>query len=187
MKANKGVIHGRFQGLHHGHMEYLLEGKKRCNFLYIGISNPDPSLTLTNETAPSRSNISENPFTYFERMEMICEAMVEAGVNRNEFEVVPFPINYPENIKYYVPTDALFFVTIYDAWGEHKLQALTDLGFDIDIMWKRTMEERFTTGTLVRTLIAKQESWEHLVPKSVEKYIKHNSLDERLKLILSEK
>ena len=79
------------------------------------------------------------------------------------------------------------FVTIYDAWGEHKLQALTDLGFDIDIMWKRTMEERFTTGTLVRTLIAKQESWEHLVPKSVEKYIKHNSLDERLKLILSEK
>ena len=36
-----GVIHGRFQMLHHGHMEYLLAGKKRCQRLIIGISNPD--------------------------------------------------------------------------------------------------------------------------------------------------
>ena len=34
-----GVIHGRFQGLHNGHMEYLLTAKKRCDFLVIGITN----------------------------------------------------------------------------------------------------------------------------------------------------
>ncbi len=28
-----GVIHGRFQMLHIGHMEYLLAGKERCNYL----------------------------------------------------------------------------------------------------------------------------------------------------------
>ena len=36
-----GVIHGRFQGLHLAHMEYLLAGKSRCRFMYIGITNPD--------------------------------------------------------------------------------------------------------------------------------------------------
>ena len=42
------VIHGRFQGLHIGHMEYLLEGKKRCDFLYIGITNPDAYFIVKN-------------------------------------------------------------------------------------------------------------------------------------------
>ena len=41
-----GVIHGRFQMLHHGHMEYLLAGKKRCQRLIIGISNPDEGCTF---------------------------------------------------------------------------------------------------------------------------------------------
>jgi len=31
-KILKGVIHGRFQGLHLGHVEYLLEAKKNVIF-----------------------------------------------------------------------------------------------------------------------------------------------------------
>ncbi len=36
-----GAVQGRFQGLHIGHMEFLLEAKKRCRFLFIGVSNYD--------------------------------------------------------------------------------------------------------------------------------------------------
>ena len=101
IKKNKiGVIHGRFQGLHKGHMEYLLEGKRRCDFLYIGITNPDPGLTKDNSADLKRSKPEENPFTYYERMNMIRDAMLEAGVSRQEFEIVPFPINFPELINF---------------------------------------------------------------------------------------
>ena len=62
-KVKIGVIHGRFQGLHLGHIEYLLEGKKRCKFLYIGVTNPDPNLTKENINDTKRSMPEENPFT----------------------------------------------------------------------------------------------------------------------------
>ena len=180
-KAKVGVIHGRFQGLHHGHMEYLLEGKKRCEFLYIGITNPDPGLTREHETDLKRSKIEENPFTYYERLAMIKDAMFEAGIDAKEFEVVPFPINVPELIQYYVPLDSLFLVTIYDEWGKHKLETIQSLGAKTDLMWTRTLDERFTTGKDVRKLIAAGEQWEHLLPVSVTNYIKSHGLDLRIK------
>ena len=49
------VIHGRFQPLHIGHMEYLLAGKERCELLIIGITNPDPSQIKVEPTNPTRS------------------------------------------------------------------------------------------------------------------------------------
>lgn len=180
-KVKEGVIHGRFQGLHFGHLEYLLEGKKRCEFLFIGITNPDSGLTKENIFDLKRSMPEENPFTYFERMIMLRDAMIEAGVARKEFEIVPFPINFPELIKFYVPLDAMFFITIYDDWGKHKIETLKSLGVKTDLMWTRTMDERFTTGKDVRKLIAENEPWEHLLPVSVSNYIKNNKLDSRIK------
>ena len=47
-----GVIHGRFQMLHLGHMEYLLAGKARCERLIIGISNPDATFTRFSSASP---------------------------------------------------------------------------------------------------------------------------------------
>lgn len=181
MLEKYGVIHGRFQPLHHGHMEYLLAGKSRCEFLFIGITNPDPALTSENTTHPSRSLPLSNPFTYFERLLMLRDALVENGVKREEFEVVPFPINYPNLIRYYVPMDALFFVTVYDEWGWDKVRVLQSLNVRFDIMWERDMSERFTTGTEVRNLIVANEKWEHLVPKAVEAVIKGKHLDKRLR------
>lgn len=181
IKAKIGVSHGRFQVLHYGHMEYLLEAKKRCEFLFVGITNPDPELTKENSTDLKRSKTEENPFKYYERMIMLRDALLEAGISRNEFEVVPFPINYPELIKFYVPSDALFFATIFDDWGKHKIDTLMSLGLKIELMWTRTMNERLTSGEEVRKLIATNGKWEHLVPASVAKYIKVNHLDLRIK------
>ena len=98
--AKIGVIHGRFQGLHYGHMEYLLEGKKRCDFLYIGVTNPDPGMTREDSADLKRSLPEENPFTYYERMIMLRDAMIESGINQTEFAIVPFPINANNGLKH---------------------------------------------------------------------------------------
>ncbi|MCC8138345.1 MAG: adenylyltransferase/cytidyltransferase family protein [Clostridiales bacterium] len=115
-----GVIHGRFQMLHKGHMEYLLAGKKRCKYLIIGIANPDISLTNYSDAAPHRSMPLANPLTYYERFQMIRGSMLENGISLQEFDIVPFPINYPDLLRNYVPMDARFYMTIYDQWGIRK-------------------------------------------------------------------
>ena len=162
-------------------MEYLLAGKARCELLYIGIINPDPKLSDKNANDPTRTEALANPFTYYERAAMITGAMLENGVRREEFETTPFPINFPELIKHYTPPEALYFVTIYDKWGEHKLKTLMDLGCKTDLMWTRTMAERFSTGKEVRNLIVNDGEWGLLVPQFVANYIQHNKLDARMK------
>ena len=176
-----GVIHGRFQMLHIGHMEYLLAGKSRCDYLLIGLTNPDASLTKYTAANPHRSAASSKPLTYLERLQMITGAMVEAGVSREEFDVVPFPINYPERLFNYVPRDAKYYMTLYDAWSREKYETLKTLGCDIEVMWTRSNEEKVTSGTEVRSRIISGQSWEQLVPRSVYQYITSHRIDLRLR------
>ena len=176
-----GVIHGRFQILHIGHMEYLLAGKERCEHLLIGIANPDISLTKYSDANPHRSTSLANPLTYYERFQMISQAMLVSGIDRSSFDIVPFPINYPELLFNYVPLNAKFYMTIYDDWSKEKQLSLQKLGCDIDIMWTRTNEEKVTSGTEVRNLIIYKKPWDHLVPKSVYEYITENGIDKRIR------
>lgn len=180
MKDKIGVIHGRFQMLHKGHMEYLLAGKKRCDYLLIGIANPDVNLTKYSSTAPHRSQSLSNPLTYFERFEMIRGSMLESGIALQEFDIVPFPINYPELLSNYVPLDAKFYMTIYDEWSYQKKEVLEQIGCSIDVMWQRTNAEKITSGTEVRNLIKAHQPWEHLVPAYVANYVKDHKIDIRL-------
>ena len=174
-----GVIHGRFQMLHKGHMEYLLAGKERCERLIIGICNPDITLMKYNDASPHRSTSSANPLTYFERYEMIKGAMIEAGASN--FDIVPFPINFPELIFNYAPKDAKYYITIYDEWGEEKRRLLESLGCEVEVMWKRTDAERFTSGTEVRKRIVSDNDWKELVPASVYSYVISKGIDKRIK------
>ncbi len=123
-----GVIHGRFQMLHKGHIEYLLAGLERCRYLLIGVSNPDPATTRFTSANPHRSLPLSNPLTYFERFQMIQGALLEAGVAREHFDVVPFPINCPQLLFNYVPLDAKYYMTIYDDWSLEKKATLESLG-----------------------------------------------------------
>jgi len=176
-----GIIHGRFQCLHNGHMEYLLAGKSRCDFLYIGITNYERDVEdSTDSTNPSRLLSDHNPFSYFERMEMIEGSLMEAGVSKDSFKIIPFPIEKPEKIREFTPKDAVYFITIYDDWGKSKLFKLKNLGLNVEVMWERTPEDRLTSGTEVRALIKKSGDWEKLVPSFVYRYIKDNKLEKRI-------
>ena len=175
--AESGVIHGRFQPLHLGHMEYLLAAKERCKHLWVGITNPDPVLTQYDTADPHRSQSSANPYTYFERLRMISAALLEAGIPRDEFDIVPFPVNLPQLLKYYVPMDATFFLTIYDDWGRRKEEVLRSLGVELDVMWESNREDKLTSGTNVRNLIATGQEWQHLVPGAVARIVSELGYD----------
>ncbi len=182
-----GVIHGRFQLLHNDHLKYLLAGKELCDHLIVGITNPDPSLTRDSEANPHRSTPLANPLTYYERHLMINEVFKERGLSPSEFSIVPFPINVPDLIKYYVPIDAIFFLTIYDDWGRQKKQYFESLGLKIHVLWEVPLEKKGLSSSDIRESIMKGKPWEHLVPNSVATLIKEWKIANRLKNLSSNK
>ncbi|MHA2035848.1 MAG: adenylyltransferase/cytidyltransferase family protein [Promethearchaeota archaeon] len=176
-----GVIHGRFQVLHNDHIKYLMAGKKLCKYLVVGITNPDPSLTRDSDANPHRSTSIANPLTYFERYLMIQAALLEQGMSLSEFSIVPLPINVPDLIKYYVPLDAIFFLTIYDEWGQQKKKYFEDLGLKIHILWEVPLEKKGLSSSDIRESMIKDRNWEQFVPSSVTKLMKEWNVTQRLK------
>lgn len=180
-KYEIGVIHGRFQVLHNDHIKYLLAGKKLCNHLIVGITNPDPSLTRDSEANPHRSTPIANPLTYYERYIMVQDALIEQGLKFPEFSIVPFPINIPDLIKYYVPINAIFFLTIYDDWGRLKKKFLESLGLKIHVLWEVTLENKGLSSSDIREAMIQGKQWEQFVPISVARLMKEWNIITRLK------
>ena len=178
-----GVIHGRFQILHNDHLKYLLAGKKLCDHLIVGIANPDPSQSRYTKANPHRNTEFANPLTYYERFILIQEALLEYDSSLTEFSIVPFPINTPDLISYYVPMDAVFFLTIYDEWGRKKKTIFEQLGVNIHLLWEVPLEEKGLRSKDIRELIFQDKKWDHLVPQSVAKSLKNWDIRTRLKEI----
>jgi len=178
-----GVIHGRFQVLHNDHLRYLLEGMRLCRHLVVAITNPDPLMTREEETDKKRSSSLANPLTYYERYVMVRAALEEAGVKLSEFSIVPLPINLPELYHYYVPMDAVFFLTIYDDWGRQKLAYFQKLGLKTHVLREVPREEKGISSADVRNRMLHGEPWEHLVPPSVVLLMKKWDIPARLREI----
>jgi nicotinamide mononucleotide adenylyltransferase len=176
-----GVVNARFQVLHLKHVEYLLAAKMRCKKLFIGITNPDDLHTRQSTLDLKRSTKAFNPLTYYERSQMIHLAMQEFNVPSEAYEIISFPINRPEYILQYAPKEATYYINIFDEWDEAKYQVLGSLGVKVEVLIKRELPDKGITGEWVRSLIANDMEWEHLVPKSVYAYLTKNYLDERIK------
>jgi len=183
-QAKVGVIHGRFQPLHLGHMEYLLQGAERCKYLYVGITNPDPGSTKSNKTDLNRSKVTANPLTYWERAVLLRRGLSEAGITEDRFCIIPFPINTPEYLKFYAPKEARYYVTIYDQWGRHKKEILESLGLDVEVMWERNLSEKITSGTKIREAILHDRNWSSFVPRVVFDIMKEHRWDNKIRLIM---
>jgi nicotinamide-nucleotide adenylyltransferase len=178
-----GVIHGRFQVLHLDHLRYLLAGKERCRRLVVGITNPDPRLTLDDAADMKRSAPEANPLTYYERLVMTTEVLREAGLPPDEFLVTPFPVNLPELYGHYVPLDAVFFLTIYDEWGERKVELLKGAGLRTEVMWRRPLEQKGICASDVRNRMTEGRLWEHLVPEATARLMRLWRIPERLRAL----
>ena len=120
-------------------------------------------------------------------MECIKYSLIETGVPQEEFDIVPFPINFPEKIFNYAPQHAKYYMTIYDEWGEEKLKSLReDLNLDVEVLWKVTLQEKGISASDIRKNIQEGKEWKQYVPEFVYKYLTENQLDKRIKKFLDE-
>jgi nicotinamide-nucleotide adenylyltransferase len=157
-----GCVHGRFQPFHEGHLEYVLRARQRCERLIIGITAADSAAVRKEDASPHRHEPASNPFTYFERLQMIQSTLLAEGLSPTTFAIVPFPIQDPGFTSHYVPEGTTHFVRIYSRWEEEKIRRLRDEGFRVEVL--DTGEEKKISGTEVRRLMREGLPWEHLVP-----------------------
>jgi cytidyltransferase-like protein len=171
-----GVVLGRFQPLHLGHMEYLEASRKEVDQLVIGITNPDPNTLIHDGADPLRSKIENNPFSYFDRYQMIAASLGESDWESHEFIIVPAPINSPQDMKPYLPPPSLttVYITVYGPWGDRKAELVRSLGYSVSILWRRDPRDRLTSGTKIREAMTLGKPWQELVPAAVARYLEQS-------------
>lgn len=177
-----GFIHGRFQLFHNDHLQYALLAKEQCEKLIVGITSPENATLICEKVDPHRSEAASNPFTYYERYNMVKLALLEAGMKQEEFEIVPYPIERPEILYNYVPLNATSFFTIYDEWGYEKLERLKALGYETVVLFDD--REKKICSTEIREKIYVGADWKDMVPNAVYEYIIENGLTEKVVKLL---
>lgn len=180
MKEIVGVVHGRFQLLHSDHMKYIMAAYNKCDHLVIGICNPDYLHYKYSKENPHRSLRNANPFSYYERFQMIKGTLLDYGVSRDKFDIVPFPINMPDLIFNYTPRNAIYFMTIYDSWGYKKKKLLESIGCNVSVLWETDLNGKGISGSDVRRLITEGNAWQEYVPDFVYHYIIEQGLTQRI-------
>src|SRR5436189_6397838 len=96
METKRGMIHGRFQPFHNGHLEYLRGAAERSDEVWIGITNPDPERIKPEASDPLRHLPEANPFSSAERLLMVKAAAADLGLEPGTVHGIPFPLSDPE-------------------------------------------------------------------------------------------
>ena len=163
----RGLLVGRFQPFHLGHMQCVHYVLKKLPELIIGVGSAQFSHTL------------HNPFTAGERVTMIRFAMDEAKIDAAKYFLIP-----------------VRDLRIHDLWVPHLVSQTPrfEVVFSNEPITSRLFKEagfrvepipfydrEKYSSTEIRERVVHGKSWEELVPESVASYIKNIFGDERLR------
>jgi cytidyltransferase-like protein len=164
------MIHGRFQPFHIGHLEYLRGAADRCEEVFVGITNPDPSRIRPEPSDPVRHLPESNPWSYAERMLMVKAAVADLGLDQARVHPIPFPVNEPELWPAYVPPGVTQYIRLFSDWGGTKLDRLREAGFEVVVLDEGA--EKGVSGADVRAALRSGDEWEALVSPGVARVIR---------------
>ena len=156
--VKRGLLVGRFQPFHLGHLGAIKDILKEVDELVIVIGSAQHSHRIN------------DPFTAGERLTMVCKALEEAGMDCSRIWVVPVPdvhlhMMWVSAVEGYTPK----FDVVYS--NEPLTRRLfIEAGYKVKAM--RFHERKLYSSTEIRERMLKDESWEKLVPKSVATFIR---------------
>lgn len=162
----RGMLIGRFQPFHKGHVYVIKEILREVNEIIISIGSAQLSHSL------------ENPFTAGERLAMISKSLFDEGINK-KFYIIPIPdvgnnSLWVSNVKSLSPP----FEIIYS--GNPLVKTLfKEAG--VKVKTPPLYNRKEYSGTEIRRRMLAGESWENLVPRAVADTIKEIDGIRRLK------
>jgi len=157
--TRRGLMLGRFQPFHKGHLALTKQILSECDELLIIIGSAQFNF------------IDKDPFSAGERVLMIHEALKEAGVDLSRCYIIPVA-NDENNARWlaYIRSMVPPFDVIYSGNDFVKYLARSQ---DSSIVIEDPMfaEINEYNGTNIRRLMQEGKPWEHLVPPAVAKVI----------------
>ena len=154
----RGLMMGRFQPFHLGHLDLVKQILKECDEVIIAL------------TGSQFNYIEKDPFTSGERIEMIHQALKESNVDLSKCYIVAIENQF--NVATwaaYLKSSLPSFDKVYSG-NDYVAMLLADSGYEV-VPPKFFDREKFN-ATKIRKLIADNEPWEEFVPPAVSQIIK---------------
>ena len=166
MKDNRGLLIGRMQPVHNGHIQVIKKILEEVDETIIGIGSAQLSHTI------------KDPFTAGERVMMLTKALSENNIDSARYYIIPIQdiqINaeWVSHIKMLTPPFGKVFS------GNSLVQRLFQEE-RYDVSQPPLFKREKLSGTEVRRRMLANENWEKLVPKTTAKIIKEIDGIERI-------
>ena len=160
-----GLLVGRFQPFHLGHLDAVLFGLSRTENLFIGVGSSN------------KFNEKKNPFSAEERKDMIISSIESSLIGRIKIFEIPDVDNHEKwtfEIDQIMPKyDVVFTNDEFTKTLFKKRQ--------INVIPVVLKEREKFSGTNIRQLIIDGKNWQDLVPQGTRKVLDKLNANERLK------
>jgi nicotinamide-nucleotide adenylyltransferase len=165
----RGLMMGRFQPFHLGHLDLARQILKECDEVIILI------------TSSQFNYLEKDPFTAGERIEMIHDSIKESDVDltrciilaiENQFNIA----TWASYLKSMLP----HFDKVYSG-NEYVKMLLEDS--EIEVIKPIFLERGKFNATKIRSMIISDGNWEDLVPPAISKFIEKINAKNRLEII----
>ncbi|HEV2192882.1 MAG TPA: nicotinamide-nucleotide adenylyltransferase [Nitrosopumilaceae archaeon] len=163
-----GLLIGRFQPFHKGHLAAVNFGLSQVENLWIGIGSSN------------KNNEKRNPFSADERKEMILSSLDKSILNRVQIFYIP-DVNDHAKWTYHVDSivpkyDVIFSnddftTTLYQKRG-------------IKVISVPLLQREVISGTNIREMMAMGKNWMELVPEGTKNVLLKIDAERRLSKIL---
>ena len=167
MNKVRGILIGRMQPVHNGHMQIIDSILEEVDEIIIGIGSAQLSHSI------------KNPFTAGERVVMINQALADRGINPSQYYIIPiqdinFNALWVSHVKMLTPP----FTKVYSGNNLVK-QLFLEEGYEVR---QPPLYDRLQlSGTEVRRRMIEGENWQELVPNATVNLIKEINGVERIK------
>ena len=162
-----GLLIGRFQPFHLGHLDALHFALSRVEKLWVGLGSSNK---------PPQKN---NPFSAEERKKMILDSVDDSVKKRIEIYFIPDLENHVKWIKLIdtiVPKFDVIFTN--DELTKHLYSKRNVKVISIPFTKRETL-----SGTNIRDLIISDQKWEDLVPEGTRNFLNNISVKDRLSIL----
>ena len=165
----RGLMMGRFQPFHLGHMDLIKQILKECDEVIILV------------TSSQFNYMEKDPFTAGERIEMIHNSIKESELDltrciilaiENQFNIA----TWSSYLKSMLP----HFDRVYSG-NEYVKMLLADS--DIEVIKPVFLDRDQFNATKIRSMIKDEKNWKELVPNSVYDFIHKINGKNRLEII----
>ena len=165
----RGLMIGRFQPFHLGHLDLVKQMLEECDEIIIAI------------TSSQFNYLEKDPFTAGERMEMIHDSLKESSVDLARCYIVSLENQF--NIATwasYLKSALPHFDKVYSG-NDYVSMLLSDSG--IPVVTPTFFNRNQYNATNIRSMIISDENWKDSVPNAVYKLLTKINAKNRLTII----